>query len=516
MTTNNSQFYGINKGSAQVINTDGVLGQFGQMLAKQQAQRQLELKQLTDQQAQLKPDGLRNDADRKDFFSQANDWKQKKIAAMNERDPYKKSLLNSQADQSFMQAQSTVSQSKQQAAKDLAFNQFAMNDATRHQLTDDAVTKGLANAEVGVNDPRLIKEYSSLGRQVDHKKIIDQLDAADKDALKQSPWGTPTIKNMTVAGRQAAFINNSRTLDPKDRAQMFSQMYDTNRDFPKFFNDVYPQIYNNPNLSPEQQKQAAIGQYIKDSGDVSEYSAPQEKAGLAPDKFYAHYNYELAHPKANAAQTNAPTPIQHNYVAPIVDQGMPAVDKFIRLAPKTQFREGEAPVIKDNNGYIDITMPDQVELKKNGQDIIKANKQAKKDYEDAGGKEGGFLGIGAKKTPWEQSDTKKDLDLNEDNNPYKVLKPGQNITLDRSDPIDLNAKAAALARDYKIPVEQINSMAGGKGKHGLNQDIQRQLSTATKASYQHVQQAKDSKGNTVNLGLKNGKWYNTATNQPVE
>lgn len=515
MPISNASLYGLGKGAAQVINTDGVLGQFSQMLAKQQAQRQLELKQLTDQQAQLKPDGLRNDADTKLFFDNANDWKQKKIAAMNERDSYKKSLLNSQADQAYLQAQNTVSKSKMQAAKDTAFHQFAMNDATRHQITDDAVQKGLGNSKLAWNDPNLV-DYDTLQRQVDHNKVIKGLDAIDSAGLKQSPWGTPTLKNMTVAGRQATFINNSRTFDPNDRIQAYAQQYKADRDTKQFFNDLYPDIYKDQTLNEDQRMQAALGRYVKDAGDVSEYSAPQEKAALAPDKFYAHYNYELAHPKANAAQTNAPTPIQHNYVAPIVDQGLPAVNKFVRLAPKTQFREGEAPVIKDNNGYIDITMPDQVELKKNGQDIIKANKQAKKDYEDAGGKEGGFLGIGAKKTPWEQSETYKDLQADEANNPYKIVKQGQTVTLDRSDPIDLNAKAAALARDYKIPVEQINSMAGGKGKHGLNSDIQRQLESPAKGSYQHVQQAKDSKGNTVNLGLKNGKWYNTATNQPVE
>lgn len=467
MTTNNSQFFGINKGEAQVINTDGLLGQFGQMLAKQQAQRQQELKQLTDQQAQLKPDGLRNDADRKDFFNQANDWRQKSISAMNERDPYKKSLLQSQAQQAYMQAQSTVNQSKQQAAKDLAFNQFAMNDATRHQLTDDAVSKGLANAEVGVNNPNLIKEYSSLQRQVDHKKIIDSLDSIDKAGLKQSPWGTPTLKNMTVAGRPATFINNNRSFAPEDRLQAYAQQYKADNNTKQFFNDLYPEIYNNQELSPDQKMQAALGKYIKDSGDVSEYSAPQEKAALQPDRFYEHYNYELAHPKANA--TNALTPAQILIAgnptqgqAGMLQGNTDAMKRIIGLTPKNQYGKEAIPdpAIDPNTGEHVFKFPAQV---KPDEKAIEANKLIKQRYANSPDKKGSILGFGGTPIPIEQS-AKWSVKLKPEN---KVIKPAAEYRLNPADPQAYVSQASQMATDQNIKLPQLNQILGGKGGRGM-------------------------------------------------
>lgn len=512
--TDNSKFYHIGAGEAQVYNPAPIVGAFNQILAKQQAQRQLELKQLTDQQAQLKPDGLRNDADRKDFFNQANDWRQKSINAMNERDPYKKSLLQSQAQQAYMQAQSTVAQSKAQAAKDLQFNQFAMNDATRHQLTDDAVTKGLANAEVGVNDPRLIKEYSSLQRQVDHKKIMDNLDKADKEALKQTPWGTPTLKDAVVAGRKATFINNSRTLDPADRAKMYSQMYDTDRDTKKFFNDVYPQFYNDPSLTPEQQKQAAIGQYIKDSGDVSEYSAPQEKAALAPNYHNQNRLFDIAHPLPNQAQSGALTPAQiliagnpQQGQAGMLQGNTDAMKRIVALTPKGQYGTAKVsdPVIDPNTGEHVFHYPAQV---KPDEKAIAQNKVLKDRYAKSPEKEGSILGFGGTPIPFEKSSNASKLVPE-----YKVIKPAQEYRLNPADPQGYVSQAAQMAEDQHIKLPQLNQILGGKGGRGM---IEPQKGSSKANSYQHIQQAKDSKGNTVNLGLKNGKWYNTATNQPVE
>lgn len=474
MTTDNSKFFGIGRGGAQIIDNSGIANQFGQMLAKQQAQRQLELKQLTDQQAQLKPDGLRNDADRKDFFNQANDWRQKSINAMNERDPYKRSLLQSQAQQAYMQAQSTAAQSKAQAQKDLAFNQFAMNDATRHQLTDDAVTKGLANAEVGVNDPRLIKEYSSLGRQVDHKKVIDMLDKADAAGLKQSPWGTPTLKNMTVAGRPATFINNNRSFDPKDRAQMYSQMYDANSDLKKFFNDVYPQFYNDPNVSPQQAKEAAIGQYIKDSGDVSEYSAPQEKAALAPNHHNENRLFDIAHPLPNQVQSGALTPAQI-LIGGNPTQGIPgmlqgntdAMHRIIGLTPKNQY--GKVPIpeplVDGQTGEHVFKFPAQV---KPDEKAIKQNADNREKYNKDPDLTGHWWSSDRKPIPFEQSDKYiKAKAKNQILPEYKVVKPPAEYRLNPADPQAYMSQASQMATDQNIKLPQLNQILGGKGGRGM-------------------------------------------------
>jgi hypothetical protein len=281
MAINNSSLYSIGQGDAQVINNNGLLAGFGQLLAKQQAQRAKEQKDLEDANGKLKPDGLRNDADRKDFFTQVDGWRQKAIAANQEKDPYKRAALKAEADDAYIQAQALVNKSKQQAAKDTDFQRFAMNDTTRHQLQDDAVTKGLSNLQKGVNDPTLV-DYATLGRQVDHAKQIDKLDKSDAAALKQTPFDTPQLTRQKVGNQMTTFVQNGRTLDPNDRAQMYSQMYDTDPDIRKFFDDIYPDIHAASPLNPQGKKQAAIQRYIQQSGDVAEFHAPVAKNDYHP------------------------------------------------------------------------------------------------------------------------------------------------------------------------------------------------------------------------------------------
>lgn len=258
MPTDNTQFYGIGKGSAQVIDTtSGALGQFANLLAKQQAQRQLELKQLADQQAQLKPDGLRNDADRKYFFDQVNDWRTKSIAAQNERDPYKKALAQSGAQKAYMEAQNTVSQSKQQAAKDNAFQTFAMNNTTRHQLTDDAIQKGLANNKLGVNDPNLI-DYSSLQRAPNldafNKRLKDLNEARLNNAKEDYKLGAV----QSIGNTKQTPVTKYKQVKSDDQALDYLNEATVNHDFANVLQNKYPQIYANVQTEDDLHKAHAI------------------------------------------------------------------------------------------------------------------------------------------------------------------------------------------------------------------------------------------------------------------
>lgn len=440
MPTNNAALFGIGRGSAQVIDNSGTENAYGQVLAQQQAKRQQELKQLTDQQAQLKPDGLRNDADRQDFFNQANDWRQKAISATNEHDPYKKSLLQSQAQQAYLQAQQTVSQSKQQAAKDNAFQQFAMNDSTRHQLTDDAVQQGLSNANVGVNDPKIIKDYSTLQRQVDHKKIMGELDDDDQGLLKQTAWDTPTLTRQKVGNRMATFINNSRTIDPADRADMIAKKYDVRPDIKQFFNDINPDIYNNPQLTDQQKRDAAIAKYVKDTGDVSEYHAPVEKVDTQPDRFYEHYNYELAHPRPNVAIGNAPTPAQ-TLITDMQKGAAGSGEKLLSLVPKGQYGS-QKPVIglDPRTGEHLFNFPAQITPDKKA---IAKNAQLRADA----------------KLDGSAVDPNELLPETITNKPQKQYRLNPASTTYISD-------AAQMAKDQNINLSQLNQIEGIKGGHG--------------------------------------------------
>ncbi len=241
MTTDNTRFFGLNKGSAQVFDDSPLLNTYAQMLAKKQAQRQLELNQLAQQQQQLKPDGLRNDADRKEFFNQVNNWRNQAIAAQNERDPYKKAQLKAQADQQYLQAQALVNQSKQQAVRDNQFQQFAMNNATRHQLTDDAVQKGLANTQLGVNDPRLVN-YDALQRAPDYEAFDKKTGEFYKSQLgatqKQYVFGKPMQDGTTPWTLR-------QQVDPQGLAHSILNEATFNPNYANSLQSKYPDLYAN-------------------------------------------------------------------------------------------------------------------------------------------------------------------------------------------------------------------------------------------------------------------------------
>ncbi len=296
MPINNAALYGINKGAAQIIDTTSdAEKQFANLLAKKQLQRQQELKALADQQTKLNPDGLRNDADRKDFFDQAANWRTKSIAAMNERDPYKRSLAQSEAQKSYMQAQDLVSRSKQQAVKDNAFNTFAMNNATRHQLTDDAITKGLANTQVGVNSPDIISDYSSLQRAPDvaafEKRVKDINDNRLNNAQEQYKLGPLT----QIGNTKQTPISKYKQVDAHTQALDYLNEATVNPEFANVLEHKYPQIYQGAQTEDQYHQAHALAsaQLAKDNALYKDMGTTFTK-NEAPDNFYAHLRARIA------------------------------------------------------------------------------------------------------------------------------------------------------------------------------------------------------------------------------
>jgi hypothetical protein len=449
MSVDNAQFYGIGKGGAQIINTQPLLADYAQAMARQQAQRQAELKQLADKQSSLKSDGMR-DADLKDYVNGYNDWRSKATAAMNEKDPYKKAVLQSDADKAYNQVSSLVGESKQQLVKDNQMHQFLMNDATRHQLTDDAVNKALKNFDTPLSHPDFIGDYSSLERAVDHKKIMDELDKGDQALLKQTPFGTPTIIRKKIGNRMATFTQNSRTVDPKDRADYYSQLYDSRPDIKKFFNDIYPDLFTG--ADPKAAKQAAIQKYIDASGDVSEYHAPVEKVDPQPDNFYAHKAWEMQHGLAGTQYTPAQTML--------INQAQTGdFSKLKTLIPKGQYGDKQPNIYIDpKTGEHVFEFPAHVEPNKKN---IEANTLLRNKYAKNPDKQGAILGFGGEPIPFEQSSKASKL------LPETTVKvPAKTYRLNPNDPNYLSA-AVPMATEQNINLSKLNQMESVKGGHGV-------------------------------------------------
>lgn len=93
------------------------------------------------------------------------------------------------------------------------------------------------------------------------------------------------------------------------------------------------------------------------------------------------------------------------------------------------------------------------------------------------------------------------------NDQWNVDEPYRRVTINKKDPnaaIKLNELTNQLTGE-KVDISSFKT-PGGK-KH---------IGTGATSSYQHTTQAKDSKGNVVTLGYKNGKWYNVKTNEIIQ
>lgn len=330
MPTNNASLFGIGRGSAQVLDTNGLLGQYQNMLAKQEQKRQYELKQLTDAQAQLKPEGLRNDADRKDFFNQVDKWRNQAISATQERDPYKKSLLQSQAQQAYMQAQALADQSKKAAVMENAFSTQLLNPAIRDRYNDDVVDRVLKNRELGVNDPTHIKDFNSLEQQADHNKFLKANEEADKVLIDKAKFDQQLIKNKIGTS-----IQYFRKVPDDVRVETYKNIAKVDRNYKKSLMDIYPDIFANPEMSYDQKIDEAVKRVVKTTGALTEYKTPQQKVDPQPDRFYEHYNYALAHPKGDQSAVIAGTP--SNVTLP--------------------YNEGKAHV--NASGYVPLSIPNK-------------------------------------------------------------------------------------------------------------------------------------------------------------
>lgn len=465
----NISLYGLGKGAAQVIDTtSGAQQQFGQILARQQQQRQQELKQLTDQQAQLKPDGLRNDADRQDFFNQVNDWRNKSIAAINERDPYKKSLAQSQAQQAYMQAQQTVNKSKEQGLRDNAFNQFAMNNATRHQLTDEAVQKGLANMKVGVNNPNIINDYGTLQRAPDYeafdKKNTGFLTKHWNNAVEQDVLGQP----QQIAGNTVTPWSKVKKIDPLLLAHDIMNEATFNPNYAVALEASYPDLYANAKtdddfhvahalaatrLANEQELQKTVN-----TGYMPAKETDAEKLDL--NKKIWDYRIKHPMPSQGIANSAAPNAIQ-NYVTAAYNGDTNAGKAYVSYidTKKNNMKPGDKPDYVVENGKRYVVIPPVYDPK-----TLKTMDAAQKAYEAKGGTQGSLWW--KEKVPWEQSDQFKKLQPS-----FAPKEDAQKIPLP-DDEIGYRAAMAKIGHDYGLPISAINE-AGGLH----NQKLQQKLGT---------------------------------------
>lgn len=480
MPQSNTQFYGLNKGGAQIIDTtSGAQQGFANILARQQQQRQLELKQLTDQQAQLKPDGLRNDADRQDFFNQTQNWRQKSIDAMNESDPYKKSLLKSQADQAYMGAQSTIAKSKQAATDENSSANELLQPTFSDHYQDGTVAAFNKNRQLGVNDANYVQNFlSKQEQQADHVKALDRLEKIKDAGIAAATPGTPVINTIKdpKTGQPYHTIQQTQTYDPADWKTDLSNEYDLNKNTRKTLYDVYPQFSKNPALTPQQVKDSILQQYMADSGEQS-----KTKQTVGEDQKPVRYSAAQLWNLRHYGSPNNPNTIIGNQLTPaqIIASNMSngnlndIKNHFLNLVPKGQYGDKKPDFnIDPNTGEHVFNFPEHVTQNVKN---VAFNNELKKGYEKNKETTGGFLGIGGTDVPFKDSEAAKTLKPE-----YNTKSPSSTYRLNPNDKEAYLAQFGQMAKDQGVSTSALNQMLGGKGNRGMNSAVGAPNSTKVK------------------------------------
>lgn len=469
---------GVGQGEATIWNPQVPIQNFNAILQQKKAREQADTDALAAELTKVKPDGLRNDADRESFFNKYQAIKDAAAPISTTRDPLKRAMLKSQTEQALLGLHDFVSRSKQQGADEHGLMTKIYDPMQRHNYTDTSVQDMLANRNLAIDDPKYKKDLSFLVRQPDHQKVDDIFDKAGQSALKQSQWSNPIQDAgiVTQGDKKGVVTYNQRQVSPEDLLAMQAHMYDVNNDIKQSLEQRYPQIQG---ANPNETKMLRIRQNAIDRGDITlnqdgslestvvEKGKPTFKANTAPDRFYAHHDYSAANPIGGNKLTPAQILTLGNTQAGVtgmINADQSAVNRFVNLAPKGQYGGAKPSMdIDPNTGEHVFKFPAQVVP---DETAIKKINAAKVAYNAGKGvqKTGTVLGFGGTVVPFEKSDKGKAIIAA---NPIvKVKKPAAEYRLNPTDPDSYSGQTAQMAADQNIKLPQLNQIQGITGGHG--------------------------------------------------
>lgn len=456
-------------GGAQVFSPNPAIQQFGEILAQRKAKQDQDAKFLNEQLAtNYDPGALRNDADKQTYLKKYTDIKQQAIDAENEKDQTKRALKIAEVRQQFGNLGAYAEESKKQAALDRQLGMEFMKNPDHYE--DDSISKYKSGLDKNWDHPDVINNPSQVERRADPTKLQAEYDKLKTDQIKPTQWDNGTSKIYNFDGKKKQVIEQNRgvPIDGDNGAyEVFLHKVTSDPNWKKGLKDMYPEINTG---NPTQDLALRARKYMHDQGDVHGwYDKPKEISmeGQTPDRFYAHYNYELKNPKPGTAASNEATPVMKNYVIPAIGGGLPELKKMADIIPKNNFREGETVTPEIVNGYHVLHVPEQVEIDPK---IAKANADLKNKYESEPDLTGHFWNKDRKPIPFDQSDAyKKNY-----KDPYKPIKGGEkhDVVLDPNDKSDYATKAVEALKQLKTPMSDINTELGQKSGRGLRPELE--------------------------------------------
>lgn len=466
---------GIGKGGAQVFGNNPAIDQFADMLAQRKAKQDKDNQFLNEQLAQnYDPSSLRNDTDKQSYLKQYQTIRDQAIAAENEQNPHKKALAISEVRQQLGNLGAYAEGSKKQGLMEKQLAMEFMKNPDHYE--DDSIDKYKSGLQKEWKDPDIISNASQVERRVDPNKLAEDYNKFKTEQIKPTQWSNGTHKVYNFDGKKKEVIEQNRgvPIDGDNGAyELMLHKASADPKWSKGLKDLYPDVQTGDKT---QDLALRVRKYMHDQGDTQGwYDKPKEISmeGQTPDRFYSHYNYELAHPKVSGVQQQANTPTYFQDLSERMRTGVPGSgEEFAQQIYQNPLYGGKKPNFDlTNPKKVTITIPPKLEYKPND-----------KDANDKG---------------------------------YIVKTPEYKTILDSTDPESWTAGMAKIYKDVTgdqtaVPSKSMTPygkghVPGGKSATPTNSD-----------DYKHTSDVKDSKGNIITIGYKNGKWYNIKTNKLIE
>lgn len=355
-----SNQFAIGKGGAQVFPNSPQIQLYGQLIAKRQAEKVADEKMLAEKLANLDTNGLR-EADKDQYYKMYNDWRteEQKGYGLKGQDKF-----NSQANAQklYSQLNGLVANSKAKTARDLEIgktlltNPYAVND-------EGSVVyhKSLAAPTGSTED---IVDYTPY-RGYDTSKALPIVKAIQKSVFDTAkPDQLPTLgKEYTAQGKTFTPTSTRYTTDNDYYARQIATAAMATKETEGLLRTTYP------NLPWKDDHEGAVMQaahlYAADNPVTvpDKIGTPiQKDKPPAPDRFYAHWDYQLRHPKAGAAGA-APT-YRQDVINRFIDDPNGIKDELFDVinnsAPTNMAGGGflgKIKMVEDHSGNVTITMP---------------------------------------------------------------------------------------------------------------------------------------------------------------
>jgi hypothetical protein len=449
---------GINRGAAQVYDTSGPVNMYARLMQQQQLKRAAETKALTDEFGKLTPEGIRQQ-DVEIFVEQVGKWKNASIEASKERDPVKKAIKTQEAEQEKIKSYALKDYSKSEGKKRSDFASSMLIPNNRDNFTPEAIDIFRETDKYSVNDPRYLSDLTTLQQQIDGSTTMAEIAKINKVLLDASQ-PTRVERKGNEGNRVGTFVTYNKQIQPKEQIDAMSLAFRVSPKLRAGLRQIYPE---QANLSNDEFIATVIPDYVS-KNPATEYGEEKFK----PDDNWREKqlaNDRLIRTRKSEGDAEEESTYRQQIVRGIMNNDKESIDEMRAYLP--------------SGSKVDYRTSTPTKTSKGGYNLIRVDIPAVSDVDGT------------------------------------IKKPGivEDISLSLG---DAKNRLNAILSEYtgeKISPSKLN-IKGGKPR-GEQIEIKGQEKTnkpaSTVSEYTGITTVKDAKGNSFQIGVKDGKWYNIKT-----